>query len=61
MQGIYYKVVDSDDWLDKDAYLKLLRRIKDFCINGRKAPECDMPDLLYVTMCMIILTKEPAG
>lgn len=44
-QGIYYKVVDSDDWLDKDAYLKLLRRIKDFCINGRKAPECDMPDL----------------
>ena len=45
VQGIYYKVVDSDDWLDKDAYLKLLRRIKDFCINGRKAPECDMPDL----------------
>ena len=44
-QGIYYKVLDSDDWLDKDAYLKLLRRIKDFCINGRKAPECDMPDL----------------
>ena len=44
-QGIYYKVVDSDDWLDKDAYLKLLKRIKDFCINGRKAPECDMPDL----------------
>lgn len=44
-QGIYYKVVDSDDWLDKNAYLKLLRRIKDFCINGRKAPECDMPDL----------------
>lgn len=44
-QGIYYKVVDSDDWLDKDAYLRLLRRIKDFCINGRKAPECDMPDL----------------
>ena len=43
--GKYFKVVDSDDWLDKDAYLKLLRRIKDFCINGRKAPECDMPDL----------------
>ena len=36
-QGIYYKVVDSDDWLDKDAYLKLLRRIKDFCINGKKS------------------------
>lgn len=26
--GLYYKVVDSDDWVDKDAYLKLLETIK---------------------------------
>lgn len=44
-QGIYYKVVDSDDWLDKDAYLKLLQRIKDFCTGGNTAPDREMPDL----------------
>ena len=26
--GVYYKVVDSDDWLDKDAYIKVLDTIK---------------------------------
>lgn len=29
-RGLYYKVVDSDDWLDKDAYMKLLDKIKSF-------------------------------
>ena len=28
--GIYYKVVDSDDWLDEDALLKILQVIKGF-------------------------------
>ncbi|MCD8040341.1 MAG: glycosyltransferase [Clostridia bacterium] len=27
-QGLYFKVVDSDDWLDKDALLKLIQTIK---------------------------------
>ena len=44
-QGIYYKVVDSDDWLDKDAYLKLLHRIKDFCTDGSAALDRELPDL----------------
>ena len=35
-RGIYFKVVDSDDWLDREAYLKLLARIKEFC--GEKDP-----------------------
>ncbi len=26
--GLYYKVVDSDDWVDNEAYLKLLEEIK---------------------------------
>ena len=26
--GKYFKVVDSDDWVDKEAYLKLLKSIK---------------------------------
>lgn len=28
--GVFYKVVDSDDWLDRDAYLKLLEKIRSF-------------------------------
>ena len=26
--GLYYKVVDSDDWVDKDALLKVIETIK---------------------------------
>ena len=33
-RGIYYKVVDSDDCLDPDAYKKLLARVKEFCGGG---------------------------
>lgn len=40
--GIYYKVVDSDDWLDTDALKKLLDTIKEHQAAGR------LPDL-YIT------------
>lgn len=30
-QGKYFKVVDSDDWLDEEAYGKLLSKIKEDC------------------------------
>lgn len=30
-QGKYFKVVDSDDWLDEDAYARLLMKIKEDC------------------------------
>ena len=43
-RGIYYKVVDSDDWLDKDAYLQLVSRVKEFCGAGRDEFE-KIPDL----------------
>ena len=43
--GFYYKVVDSDDWLDPDAYKKLLARVKEFCGGGRAEFEEDIPDL----------------
>ena len=29
-RGIYFKVVDSDDWVDKDAYMQVLRVLKEF-------------------------------
>jgi glycosyltransferase involved in cell wall biosynthesis len=41
-KGIYYKVVDSDDWLDTNALAKLLDTIKEHQKNGT------LPDL-YVT------------
>lgn len=44
-QGIFFKVVDSDDWLDKDSYLKLLNRIKRFCAMKEAGLSGEMPDL----------------
>ena len=28
-EGLYFKVVDSDDWLAEDAYLELLNKMED--------------------------------
>lgn len=47
--GRYFKVVDSDDWLEENAYKELLRRIKGF--KGSTAPDypeqiCTAPDLI---------------
>ncbi len=39
-QGIYYKVVDSDDYLDQDALIKTLR------VLGHSAENNNEPDLL---------------
>ncbi len=33
-RGIYYKVVDSDDWVDADAYRKVLK-----CLRGMTEPD----------------------
>ncbi|SEI49259.1 Glycosyltransferase involved in cell wall bisynthesis [Lachnospiraceae bacterium A10] len=32
--GLYYKVVDSDDWLDYDAYMDVLRTLKRLVAEG---------------------------
>lgn len=44
--GIYYKVVDSDDWLDKDGYPKLIKKIKEF-VDGGNAPDLIISNYLY--------------
>ncbi|MCI8888107.1 MAG: glycosyltransferase family 2 protein [Hungatella sp.] len=28
--GIYFKVVDSDDWVDRDSYLEILKTLREF-------------------------------
>ena len=40
--GIYYKCVDSDDWVNKDAYLKLLETVKKHYEEGKS------PDLYFL-------------
>lgn len=44
-RGLYYKVVDSDDWLEKKAYLNVLNQIKEHVKNGEKNTENQVPDL----------------
>ena len=34
--GLYFKVVDSDDWLNEEALKKLMTLIKDFHANGNE-------------------------
>lgn len=33
--GLYYKVVDSDDWVNKEAYLKILSTLKELLKDGK--------------------------
>ncbi|MBQ3030320.1 MAG: glycosyltransferase family 2 protein [Agathobacter sp.] len=32
--GLYFKVVDSDDWVDPDAYAQILAKLREFVENG---------------------------
>jgi len=33
--GLYFKVVDSDDWVDQDAYGKILAKLREFSGDGQ--------------------------
>lgn len=33
--GVYYKVLDSDDWFDRDAFLKILDTLRGFVHDGQ--------------------------
>ncbi|MEZ3507825.1 MAG: glycosyltransferase [Lachnospiraceae bacterium] len=43
--GIYFKVVDSDDWLEESAYARLLSRIKGFYVKRQARLVSEIPDL----------------
>ena len=34
-KGLYFKVVDSDDWVKQSAYLEIINLLKDLLINGK--------------------------
>ncbi len=44
--GMYYKVVDSDDWLDTDALKKVLARLNALASHGR-APDLMICNYVY--------------
>lgn len=43
--GIYFKVVDSDDWLDEEAYSRLLGKVKGFWAKKETRLIGEIPDL----------------
>ena len=47
--GLYFKVVDSDDWVKKDAYLKVLEKLREY------SDEANMLDML---ICNFVYDKE---
>lgn len=47
-EGVYFKVVDSDDWLDADAYQKLLVKVKECCMAGHTEASPDLWICNYV-------------
>ena len=50
-QGLYFKVVDSDDWLNEEAYHKALRTQKE-CVQG--------PETLDLLICNYVYEKVGA-
>ncbi len=44
--GLYFKVVDSDDWVDAEAYAKILDKLREFSKDGKA--ELDMLLANYV-------------
>ena len=51
-KGLYYKVVDSDDWVNKDAYIVVLDKLKELIENGEG---------LDMMICNYVYEKEGAA
>ncbi len=47
--GIYYKVVDSDDWLDGDAMVKYISTVKEL-VDSEKTPDMIITNYVYEHM-----------
>ncbi len=44
--GLYFKVCDSDDWFDKDAYMKVLEQVKK-CVSENKEVDLFISNFVY--------------
>jgi glycosyltransferase involved in cell wall biosynthesis len=45
-QGIYFKVVDSDDWVDEEAYMEVLRTLRRF-VYGNQTLDMLVSNFVY--------------
>ncbi len=45
-QGIYFKVVDSDDWVDEEAYMEVLRALRRF-VYGNQTLDMLVSNFVY--------------
>jgi len=63
--GVYFKVVDSDDWLDPVALNLMLSKLRHFIHSGSPLPLVyDMADLYKEELCVDLafkLTRDMAG
>lgn len=50
-QGIYFKVVDSDDWVDEEAYMEVLRTLRRFVYGNQT---------LDMLVCNFVYEKQGA-
>ena len=44
--GLYFKVVDSDDWVDLDAYMKILKKLRELS-GGEKTLDMFIANYVY--------------
>lgn len=44
--GLYFKVVDSDDWVDLDAYLQILDKLRELC-GGEQVLDMMISNYVY--------------
>lgn len=44
--GLYFKVVDSDDWVDQDAYMKILAKLRELS-GGEKTLDMFVANYVY--------------
>ncbi len=44
--GIYFKVVDSDDWVDRDAYMEILKALREFA-QGAETVDMLVSNFVY--------------
>ncbi|MBQ8625678.1 MAG: glycosyltransferase family 2 protein, partial [Agathobacter sp.] len=45
--GLYFKVVDSDDWVDADAYMQILDKLREFAQDGEATLDMLLANYVY--------------
>jgi glycosyltransferase involved in cell wall biosynthesis len=45
--GLFFKVVDSDDWVDADAYMQVLDKLREFVVDGEAKLDMLLSNYVY--------------